>query len=215
LEDWAREQYNLGNAWCELPNADFPESWQEAIKHYKNALQVRTRQSDPEHYASTLQNLGTAYRELPTGDRATNVKKAIGCYHRAIQVNRPSGSPLHNAALHNNLGNAYLSLPAETASRLRRNVHRALRHFGRALLIRTKEHYPCDYALTQFNRGNGLLRLVTVEHGDQSGLEQAVTCFREAREFFRQCGQLQYAELAENRLSKALDYLSRSRPVAA
>ena len=86
LADWAREEYNQGNAWCELPEEDYPDKWQQAILHYEQALQVRTRDKDPMRCAATLQNLGTAYRRLKTGDKAANVMKAAQCYRRALAI---------------------------------------------------------------------------------------------------------------------------------
>ena len=155
VDEWAREQYNLGNAFCDIPQSDAPRKWQLAVEYYRQALTVRTRERDPVRYAATVQNLGTAYRELPDGDHASNVRAAIGYYGRAIRVYQHDSFPAQHAALHNNLGNAYLCLPGSTDA-TRRNIRRALLHFERALEIRQRDRRPCDYAATQFNRGQAL-----------------------------------------------------------
>ena len=87
-EDWAREQFNQGNAWCELPEEGHSEKWEQAIALYEGALEVRTREKAAELYAATMQNLGTAYRELRSGERGRNVRKAIHCYHEALHIRR-------------------------------------------------------------------------------------------------------------------------------
>lgn len=139
LDDWAREEYNQGNAWCELPEEDYPEKWERAVMHYEQALQVRTREKDPLRYAATMQNLGTAYRQLNTGDRTANVIRATDCYRRALRVYDLSAFPVQHAALYNNFGNAYLSL-AMTDEKVRRSC---------ALRCSSIWTGPCEYALAR------------------------------------------------------------------
>lgn len=199
-DDWAREQFNLGNAWCELPEASFPGKWELAIEHFERALSVRTQERDTKHFVATLQNLGTAYREMKSGDSAANIRRAIGCYHQAM---RALHGPVHNkkrADLHHNLGNAFLSL-AEVEKGCVRNCQRAIRHFIRALAMRTREESPFDYAAVQFSRGQALLRLAANGVGDASSVEQAHICFVEAIDAFLQSG---HAELAQE-VMKYLD----------
>jgi tetratricopeptide (TPR) repeat protein len=199
LEDeWAREQYNLGNACCDLPKVEAPEKWARAVQHYRNALQVRTRQHDPLRFAATMQNLGTAYRELPSPDRNFNVRRAIDCYCAAMRIYAHAQLREKCAALQNNLGNAYLCLSAGPVT-TRKYVHRAVRYFAKSLEIRSKNQRPCDYAVTQFNRGQGYLRLAAIEPGD--GLRQAAECLQEAVEGFILCGNSAHAEIARAQLS--------------
>lgn len=197
-DDWAREQYNLGNAFCDLPNLA-PRKWQLAVEHYGRALTVRTKEHDPVRYAATVQNLGTAYRELTEGDPQSNARKAIACYSRAIRVYRCGSFPEQYGALHNNLGNAYLSLtgPAEAT---RRNIRRALRHFARALEIRKRDRFPRDYAATQFNRGQAYAQQAELDPG--AGFDQAVYCFREAEECFLACRDPEHAAAAHAELAR-------------
>ena len=192
-DDWAREQHNLGNAFCEVPEAILSRKWQLAAEHYERALTIRTRQHDALRYAATIQNLGTAYRERPDGDRALNVRDAIGCYRRALLVYRSGDFPEQHAALHNNLGNAYLCLPSPPQAR-RRNLRRALRHFERALKVRQRDDHPCDYAATQFNRGHAYAKQAELDPG--TGLCEAACCFREAEECFQVCRDSAHAAAA-------------------
>ena len=199
LDDWAREQFNLGNVWCEMPEAEFPEKWQRAIEHYERALSVRTRTKDARHYTATLQNLGTAYREVKSGDPHANVRKAIDCYSRAMRALRDAAPVRKRADLHHNLGNAYLTLSAMEAFE-DRNVLRALRHFARALIARTKEESPFDYAATQFSRGQAFVRLAARGVGGPCSLDQARVCFAEAIEAFLISRQPVLADEVKQRL---------------
>lgn len=198
-DDWAREQFNLASAFCDVPAADAPAKWQHAVEHYYQALTVRTREHDPMRYAATLQNLGTAWRERPDGDRESNMRVAIRCYSGALRVYRRTGFPAQHAALHNNLGNAYLCLPGSAES-ARRNVRRALRHFARALEGRERRRRPLEYAATQFNRGQAFALQAELESG--AGLSEAVGCFREAEECFRIGGDVKHAAAAHAALAR-------------
>lgn len=196
-DDWAREQYNLGAAWCDAP-PNVPRKWQLAVEHYRQALTVRSRERDPQRFAATVQNLGTAYRELE-GDRGANVRQAIACYRRAMRVYRRGSSPAQHAALHNNLGNAYLSLPGSPGA-TRRNIRRALRHFARALEIRRRDRRLFDYAATQLNRGQAYAKQAELDRG--AGFDEAVRCFREAEECFLACRDSEHAAAAHSELAK-------------
>ena len=200
MDSWAREQYNLGNVCCELPQESFPDKWEQAIHHYANALEVRTAATHPEGHARILENLGTAYRELLAGNRQASLLKSIRCYRDALHVYTPSSFPRENAAVHNNLGNTLLSLAMADPLRGIRHAQGALLHFARALRFRSRDSFPGDYAITQFNRGQALLWLAA--EGLQPGiyLREAQICFWEARRTFLATGQAELARRAEERL---------------
>ena len=208
LDAWAREQHNLGNAWCKVSEATVPAKWEKAIEHYEQALVIRTRQKDPERHAATLQNLGTAYRELKSGDRIANICHAIRCFHQAIRALPRAAGPKKRADLYNNLGNAYASLAAEDHESVR-NAFRALQHFGRALTIRNKEAWPCDYAVTQFNAGYACLQLARGGVAIESSLREARHCFEEAKAGFVACRQAALADVARRRLDLIAELLER------
>lgn len=202
LDDWAREEFNLGNAWCEMPEDDFPEKWRRAVEHFERALSVRTRLKDSRHYVATLQNLGTAYRELKSGDRGANIRRAIECYHRAMRALREIAPDRKRADLHHNLGNAYLSLAAFGNDGVR-NIRRAIRHFVRALSGRPKELSPFDYAAAQYGLGQAFLRLAECGAERVASLGEARSCFAEAAEAFSECGQSELADKVRQSFSHA------------
>jgi tetratricopeptide (TPR) repeat protein len=197
-DDWAREQYNLGNAFCDISESEAPRKWQFAVEHYRQALKVRTEEHDPVRYAATAQNLGTAYRQRSDGERGSNIRKAIGYYRCAMRAYRLDRFPAQRAALHNNLGNAYLCLPGP-AEAFRRNIRRALRHFDLALKIRQQDRRPCDYAATQFNRGQAYATLGEIDPGS---LDEAAGCFREAEKYFLVCRDSEHAAAAHAALTR-------------
>lgn len=200
LNDWAREEYNQGNAWCELPEEDYPEKWEHAIHHYEQALEVRTLEKDPQRHAATLQNLGTAYRQLGTGDKVANVTRAAECYRRALEVYDASAFPLQHAALYNNLGNAYLSLAATGEQTRCSYALTAIEHLDQALRIRTRGDHPADYAITQYNRGQAFLLLA--KDNPQASYVNAVACFQEAHDCFLLCGHAKSAKLARQQVQR-------------
>ncbi len=198
-DDWAREQYNLGNAWCEMAEEQHPEKWARAIAHYERALTVRTRGAGEARYAATLQNLGTAYRELRRGNASVNIRKAIHCYHRAMQASNGPDRVKRRADLHHNLGNAYLTL-AEAEPDIVRNCQRAIRHLTRALTLRAREESLFNFATAQFGRGQAYLKLASRGVDVTKSIDQARVCFVEATEAFLQSGHYELAREVVNLL---------------
>ena len=198
-EDWAREEFNQANTWCNLPASEFPDKWAQAIEHYENALRVRTGAKDLQRIAATVMNLGTALRELPSADRAANVLKAIRCYRQAQRAYSLNASPAQYANLCNNLGNACLSYPARDEPAGKRHARHAIRHFERALGVWSSEENEGQYALVQYNRSCAYLRLA-----DPEDLARAIACLSEACEHSLPCGRPEIAVLARAQLKKIL-----------
>jgi tetratricopeptide (TPR) repeat protein len=197
-DDWAREEFNQANLWCDLPEAEVPEKWAEAIEHYENALRVRTRTSDPQHYAATVMNLATALRRLRSGDKTANVLRAIRCYRAALRVYTLETFPRQFAESHNNLGNACLSCPARDKASRMRHARYALRHFERALAVWTAENDPYHHSLVQLNRGGAYLQL----SASPRNIEKAVDCLTDAQACALSCGRVDMARMARAQLEK-------------
>jgi tetratricopeptide (TPR) repeat protein len=208
LDDWAREEFNQANVWCDLPEAEFPEKWAEAIHHYENALRVRTKAADPRRYAATMMNLGTALRQVRSGDKAGNVWRAARCYRAALRVYSVHACPNQVAENCNNLGNACLTYPSRDQTSRTRHARYALRHFERALEVWNPEVHPYYYALAQYNRGCACLQMATSpEH-----IEKALTCFTKAFECARSCGNTEVQRLAGVQLESLVVAVDRPGP---
>jgi tetratricopeptide (TPR) repeat protein len=197
-DDWAREEFNQANLWCDLPEAEAPEKWEEAIEHYENALRVRTRTSDPQHYAATVMNLATALRRLRSGDKTANVLRAVRCYRAALRVYTLTAFPSQFAESYNNLGNACLSYPARDKASRVRHARYALGHFERALAVWTTENDPYHHALAQLNRAGAYLRLPA----SPRNFEKAVDCLTDAQTCALSCGRGEMAQIAGKQLEK-------------
>lgn len=199
MDDWARLQFNLGNSCCELSETTGEDHWQQAISHYKNSLQVRTREKDPERYAAVLENLGTAYRRFPAQDDR-HIKESIQCYRRALAVCVRSTHPEQNAALQNNLGNAFLSLPESDERVATRNAARALRHFERALCLQSGNTLSREFAITQYNCAQAHFRLA--RYSPAIHLRLAAGCLEAAATAFQACGEARYTQLVRAQLDR-------------
>jgi tetratricopeptide (TPR) repeat protein len=182
LDDWARLQFNLGNSYCELSEQAGEDHWQAAVSAFRKSLMVRTRQKDPQHFASTLENLGVAYRQL------ADYGASIRCFRQALWIYTPTTNPEKCAALHNNLGNVFLCIPDASV----RNARRALRHFGRARNLQPA--VTRARAITEYNCAQAYLRL-----GEPKA---AATCLSRALVAFRSGGDERYQQLSRSLLAR-------------
>jgi tetratricopeptide (TPR) repeat protein len=190
--DWAREEFNQADAWCELAESKFPDKWTQAVSHYENALRIRTKKDDPRAYASTVMNLGTALRQLPSGDKKRNVLQAIRCYRQALLIDHFKTSPSQFAILCNNLGNACMTYPNQDGTSAERHARYAIRHFERALQVWTSEKYPYYYALVQYNLGGAYLELPA----EPRHVAKTFACFTAAFECAKSSGYAEIERLA-------------------
>ena len=206
-DDWAREEFNLGNAFSELPPDRYPHKWEDAIVHYENALQIRTKDKDRRAHAVTLQNLGIGLRELSSGNRVANIKRSIGCCRRALALHRADCSTRGVAVVENNLGNSFLSLATVDAEHEARHLQRALRHYDRALAAYSEGDFPVPRTMALFNRGQALLRLAAWNGSQTSGrLHEACECFQTV---VRSCERLNLLDLLQTARAQLREFCPR------
>jgi tetratricopeptide (TPR) repeat protein len=108
--DWARVQYNLGDAWIEFPAGDRAANLAKAIAHSEAALRVYSEREWPQQWAATQNNLGNAWAWLSTGDRSANLEKAIAYYEAALRVFTEHEFPEDWAMVKRNLRYAWRDL---------------------------------------------------------------------------------------------------------
>ena len=83
---------SLANTYMLRPASDGTvrgQNVKQAVKHYKESLQIFTKDEYPIQYANTQNNLGNAYTNLPaetSQQRAENVRRAIECYKAALEI---------------------------------------------------------------------------------------------------------------------------------
>ena len=81
-------QYNLGNAYSDLPTGDRSENLHRAIACYESALRVYTEADFPSDWAMTQFNLGLALREEKRLDESV---QAFECAARSYETTGARG----------------------------------------------------------------------------------------------------------------------------
>jgi CHAT domain-containing protein/tetratricopeptide (TPR) repeat protein len=125
---------NIGNtaADFEVGAAARRGNIETAIKAYRNALTVYTRQAAPERWARMMLNLGSAFAERREGSRADNIERAIEAQNSALSFYTPTSDPPKWAIGQRNLGNAYR---ARIEGDRARNLKAAAEAFNAALTV--------------------------------------------------------------------------------
>ena len=177
---------------------------EKAIEAYQAALEVFTRERLPLDWARTQNNLGSAFLSL--GERqpmAGWFEKAIQAYSAALQVLSRKEAPLDWAAAQSNLGFVLLRLcerdialepggprasdfPAgaragpfvqgSLAPAISERLRQAVSAFQASLEERTRARAPLDWAGTQNNLANALLKLGAGENGT-ARIQEAVAAY--------------------------------------
>ena len=98
-EGQASALVSLANTYIPRPASDGSvrgQNVKQAVQHYKESLQIFTKDKYPIQYAMTQNNLGTAYTDLPaetSQQRTENVHKAIECYKAALEIRKKDEYP--------------------------------------------------------------------------------------------------------------------------
>lgn len=177
----------------------------EAVQCYQKALRVFSGSSYPQEYAILQNNLAIAYLSLPLASEREGMRQALAvqAFEDALKWVMLIEHPSEYAMLQNNLANALQYLPS--AHPVENNL-KALTAYNEALKVRTAEDTPIEYANTIANKGNVLFNLPDdIEHpeqGNYSNLLQAKAYYQEARNIFRENGELERAEVVEQGLQE-------------
>ncbi len=171
----------LGNAYSNLPGVDGQKNQEKAIGYYEAALEIDSKDKDPETWASIQINLGVAYQALFKGDIKNNREKAIGCYEAALEIYNKDKDPKAWAKIQNNLGVIFSNIDDMVWENRQRNLERAIRHLNAALEVYTQVSFPKDWAITQTNLG-GIFFELSNHNDKQQYLEQAIHHFVSALE---------------------------------
>ncbi len=172
---YAAEMGNLANVYAERPTGNRDANLRNAIRIYKEILDIFTRRDFPADWATVQNNLGIAYSDLPTGDREQNLQKAIDCFEAALTVRTRDDFPADWALTQNNLGNAYGELPTGDRGQ---NLQKAIGCYVAALTVRTRDDFPEKWAMTQNNLGTAYDDLPTGDRGQN--LQKAIDCYAAA-----------------------------------
>ena len=131
------------------------ERLEQAVKAHRAALEERTRERVPLHWAMTQNNLGNALAILGERESGTErLEQAVKAYSAALEERTRERVPLDWAATQNSLGSA-LAILGERESGTER-LEQAVKAYSAALEERTRERVPLDWAMTQSNLGAAL-----------------------------------------------------------
>lgn len=206
---WAMTQNNLGNALRNLGEREDGPVKQlglfiQAVEALRLALLVWTRERVPLKWATTQNNLGNTLSIL--GKIEANPVKALGRLNEAIEAYADAlleltreRVPLQWATTQNNLGLVLWNLGEREADSVKAlgSLDEAVEAYRNALLERTHERMPFDWAGTQNNLAL-LYREYYHKTQKRSHLQTALTHARAALEVFEQAGADYYFTNCKN-----------------
>jgi tetratricopeptide (TPR) repeat protein len=161
----------------------------DAIRAYRQALEVYTRADSPQDWAVTQTNLGNALQaqgQRAVGERGMQLlADAVTAYREILEVRTRADSPQDWAATQTNLGHV-LAIQGErtVGERGTQLLADAVTACRQALEVYTRTDSPQDWAMTQNNLGNTLImqgERTAGERGTQL-LADAVRAYRQALE---------------------------------
>lgn len=90
--EWGNLQNSLGNAYRHRFQGSSAQNYHQAIKHFKNALKVRTKEIVPNDYIMTLCNLGNAHLEAGQLSQAYNSFREAILTIESMRIQMGSGT---------------------------------------------------------------------------------------------------------------------------
>ncbi len=157
----------------------------EAINALGRCLALAPRSERPLEWAMLQNSLGNALVRLGERESETaRLEEAVAAYHVALEERTRARVPLDWAMTQMNLGTAFATLGEREKGTEKgaAKLKQAVAAYNEALLERTRERWPLDWAATQMNLGNALKALGEWEEGEsgKAQLKAAVVAFQEA-----------------------------------
>ena len=185
-----------------------------AVEAFEEAIGLFKAEKHPDEHARAQNGLGMSLlrlsetggecwgdlahrRERGGGDGPVqNLKRAIGAFEAALKIysaqERASERAQERAQTENNLGDALVQLAGLEASgddpaaagAAAEDLNRAIEAYQAALLFRTRDDHPDDYAETRNSLGGAWMALARLEEGEErkAHLEKAMIDFKAALE---------------------------------
>jgi tetratricopeptide (TPR) repeat protein len=195
---WAGTKNSLGVALVALGERENgPERFEEAIQTYREALTVRTEESEPLGWARTQHNLGRALSALGELEEGTaRYVAAVKAYREALKEQRREREPAEWAKTKSYLGRTLVSLGVRASASVAQARHEAAgashQDDSTEQLIETgvddcreaskveeiHARAPLDWAEIQSNLCYALYRQGELETGTQSFEHAIVVCHK-------------------------------------
>jgi CHAT domain-containing protein/tetratricopeptide (TPR) repeat protein len=174
-EIWAYLHSSLGDALSRSWDSDRAENLEQALGHLQLALEVYTRETNPQEWADAHARLGIVYYNRIRGERAENLEQAIAHNMQALEVFTHADSPERWASIQANLGNNYHQRAHGT---LTENLEQALSYLQQALEVYTSDAFPEEWALVQQGLGQMYHERIRGERAEN--MEQAIIHLQQA-----------------------------------
>jgi ATP-dependent Clp protease adapter protein ClpS len=208
--EWARAQYDLGNALFALGAREADTArLEKAVAVHRAALEEYSREHTPLEWANTQCNLGHALFAIDGyGSGTARLEEAVTAYRAALMEG--SRVPLPQwAYTQDNLGNALFTLGTREGDTAR--VEEAIATYSEVLTDKMRERLPFQWAISAGNQGVAFT-LLADRLGDGRAAETAVAQIAAALEVMREGDHEPFTAYYREQLSKAralFDRLSR------
>lgn len=157
------------------------KSQERAIRHYQQALSVRTEVADGRLWAGNHGSLANLYMNRRQGNRTDNLRHAIDHYRAALRVFDQQPNTLDRAVTHASLAEAFAELRGSPAD--------VIRHGEAALTVLTRAQYPVRWLKARIALGEA--------YATQGQMAQAAACLQDAVSAFPKHEHAQYGYLNE------------------
>ncbi len=126
-----------------------PQFFKPAVKSYREALKVFTKERAPAYFADIQHHLANIFADMPTETKKKGLWAgvAVSSFNEALEFYTKDQYPFEYAMICNNYGNAFTKFPKAVLSD---NYEKALFYYQESLDIRTSD-YPNERAITLLN----------------------------------------------------------------
>jgi ATP-dependent Clp protease adapter protein ClpS/tetratricopeptide (TPR) repeat protein len=199
--EWARAQYDLGNALITLGMREADTArLEEAVAAHHAALEEYSREHTPLEWANARCNLGHALIGIDGyGSGTARLEEAVTTY-RAALMEGPRLPLSQWANIHDNLGNALFTLGTREGGIAR--LKEAIATYSEVLTDTMRERLPFQWAISAGNQGVSF-RLLAERLSDGRAAETGVAQITRALEILRDGDHQPFAAYYEEQLSIA------------
>jgi CHAT domain-containing protein/tetratricopeptide (TPR) repeat protein len=197
-ELWSSLHLELADSLAQNQQGSREENLEQAIMHYRRALEVYTRRTHPAWWAATQNNLGNTNRERIRGDRKENLEKAIKYHREALRVYTRQAFPELWAGIQHSLANAYCN---RICGNRKANLEKAIAHANQALEVVTREACAEDWAATQNELASAYRQRICGERAEN--IEQAIMHYEQVLEVYTRPTYPEWWAMAQNNLANA------------
>ncbi|MBD2552111.1 CHAT domain-containing protein [Limnothrix sp. FACHB-708] len=182
-------QFHLGIRWLNL---------EMAIVSCNLSLEIYTRESFPEDWATAQHNLANAYLDRIWGSEVENKEIAISIYKKSLEIRSRDFCPQDWAMTQNSLANAYRN---RIQGKITDNLEMAIDIYKKVLEVYTYESFPQDWAMTQNNLAIAYYDRVQGYRSDN--LEMAIDIYKDILKVYTRESFPQKWAMIQNNLGAA------------